>query len=455
MQKEAIRGIILNPRPDRKVDLIPDGLLVGDGRGKIEFVGKHEEFPGEIVARRPSGVIMPPMLDAHIHISQWPIRGKFCDGVTGGGNGRLIAGLEKNVFPEEARDAEEAYAAEVVENFRADTLAQGVVGGAAYMTVHPSATRIALGNLGEFWSVGMVLMDQNCPEYLRTDVEHVERDIEQLARDFGPRCLVTDRFAVSVSTELRQRAAKLAAKLGLSRQTHLNEQSGEKDFVEKKLYPDANSYTDVYQRDGLFDGPCLCAHCIWMRQQEWAILRDRGCAVAHCPSSNALLGSGIMDLDEVKKHDIPWSICTDVGAGPSTSLLAEMAAFLLVHESRHETSAQEALWATTLGAAKVLKQDHSVGRFEKGMDYSYIEVDAFNSGDSTSRTEEFIRLQLLGMRHEKIDDEFSEILDRLHKEGLEDQPCLETLQTHLAENVQRLEGRVQRVVLKGREVFSR
>ncbi|HEY1684116.1 MAG TPA: amidohydrolase family protein [Tepidisphaeraceae bacterium] len=440
------------------MDLIADGLLVGNDRGKIEFVGERKAFKGDIRVPQAAGIIMPPMLDAHIHISQWPIRGKFCDDVSGGGNGRLIAGLEKNVFPEEARDAEDTYAAKVVEQFRADTLAQGVVGGAAYMTVHPSATRIALGNLGEHWSVGMVLMDQNCPEYLRTDLQSLDRDIEGLARDFGKRFIITDRFAVSVSSELRQRAAKWATQLSLSRQTHLNEQRGEKELVEKKLYSTAESYADVYRRDGLFDGPCLCAHCVWMREQEWAILRDCGCAVAHCPSSNTLLGSGIMDLEQVKKHEIPWSICTDVGAGPSTSLLAEMVSFLMVHEGRHNTSAEEALWGVTLGAARVLKQDRALGRFEKGMDYSFVDVDLFDSRDSKDHlenAEQFIRQQLLGMREEKLEADLVGILNRLHQEGLEDQPCLETLQRHLAETVARLEGRVQRVTLKGQEVFAR
>jgi guanine deaminase len=453
VQEQAVRGTILNPKPDRHVELIADGVLVGDSAGKISFIGAAKEFKGQIPVRRATGIIMPPMLDAHIHIAQWPIRGKFCDGVTGGGNGRLIAGLERNVFPEEARDRDQEYAKNVVEKFRDDTLAQGVIGGAAYMTAHASATRIALENLGELWAVGMVLMDQNCPEYLRTDSEHLERDVVQLANTFGPRFIMTDRFAVSVSTELRQRAAKLASQFGLTRQTHLNEQRGEKDFVEKILYPDADSYAAVYQRDGLFVGPCLCAHCIWMRDQEWAILRDCGCAVAHCPSSNALLGSGIMNLDEVKKREIPWSICTDVGAGPSTSLLAEMASFLLVHRDRHATSAEEALWAVTLGAAKVLKQDHRMGRLSPGMDYSYIEVDSF--GNTHNTAEAFIEKNLLGIGNSKPSAEVTDTLIRLAADGLEDQPSLQVLQNHLAENVLRLENRVSRVVIKGREAWVR
>jgi hypothetical protein len=169
-----------------------------------------------------------------------------------------------------------------------------------------------------------------------------------------------------------------------------------------------------------------------------------------------------MDLDQVKQHGIPWSISTDVGAGPSTSLLAEMACFLMVHHGRHGTNAAEALWAVTLGPAQLLKLDHRLGRFAQGMDCSYIEVDSFNSRDSTSRgiprvvdSRLFIETCLLGMSTLEPPGNLREILDRLAAEGLEDQPCLQILQTHLAENVNRLEGRVRRVVLKGTEVWAK
>lgn len=468
MQEQIIRGTILNPHADRRVELIRDGALTSDAAGNISFIGPWLEFQQgrsnpPIPVRKTELLIIPPMLDAHIHIAQWPIRGRFCEGVDRGEQGRLIAGLNRNVFPEESRDADDEYARRTIEQFRADTLAQGVIGGAAYMTAHASATRLALQNLNAEWSVGMVLMNQNCPEYLRTDESNLDRDIRQLARDFGPRCIVTDRFAVAVKSELRRRAGALASELKLPTQTHLNEQRGEKEFVEKQLYPDAGSYTDVYKRDGLFDQPCLCAHCIWMRSVEWAILRDSGCAVAHCPSSNALLGSGIMDLDQVKQRQIPWSICTDVGAGASTSLLVEMAAFLRVHHGRHATNAEEALWGVTLGAARVLQLDRRLGNFQIGKECSYIEVDAFNQ--LADNAENVIANNLLGMDVESAPhSSFSgadnarplpEVLDRLWRQGLEDQVDLQTVQTSLHRNVERLEGRVRRVVIRGAEVWTR
>jgi guanine deaminase len=243
------------------------------------------------------------------------------------------------------------------------------------MMVSPRATDVALSTLPDTWSVGMVLMNQNSPDYLVTNEPTVERDIEALARKFGSRCVVTDRFAVAVDSTLRRRASKLAAKLGLRTQTHLNEQPGEKRFVERELYPDAKSYTDVYLQDGLLDHRCILAHCIHMTDDEWRIARDTGSVVAHCPTSNLLLGSGTMSLEAVFEHGIPYAIATDVGASPTVSMLAEMGRFLEVHQGRTtRATPSEALYRATRAPAEVLGIADRVGVMEVGKPMSFIEV---------------------------------------------------------------------------------
>src|SRR5439155_23822711 len=176
---QTILGPILIPRADGSVDFLPDGALRCDASGMIDFVGPAKDLPPPPASsRKPSGLILPPFLDAHIHIPQHPIRGHFMDGVTENPpEGRLIAGLNRNVFPAEAKCADESIARQVVADFARDTLAQGVVGGAAYMTVHPNATDIALAQLDAFWSVGLVLREMNCPQYLRTDRAEVTDEL--------------------------------------------------------------------------------------------------------------------------------------------------------------------------------------------------------------------------------------------------------------------------------------
>lgn len=382
MPERIVRGPLLVPRHGGAVDYYPDGALAADAGGTLCFAGPWEvlgpHLPADLPIRTSDGVMLPPLLDVHTHIPQHPIRGRFIEGVPQDApEGMLLAGLRRNVFPAEVRCHDAARAERVARAFQEDTLSHGVVGGAAYMTPSVVATEAALSILPETWSVGLVMMNQDCPSDLCTDEARFESDVERLAARFGSRLIVTDRFAVAVATPLRIRGSALAGKLGLRTQTHLNEQPGEKALVERTLYPLAGSYAEVYLRDGLLDNRCIAAHCIHMTDTEWQILRDTGTVVAHCPTSNLLLGSGVMPLDEVIARGIPFALATDVGAAPTVSMLAEMGRFLKVHEGRYSRATpSHALYRATLAPAELLGLDQSMGRLAPGQSMTFIEVAA-------------------------------------------------------------------------------
>ena len=453
----AVRGPILNPLADGSVEFFSDGVIVPTNGGTtIDYIGPYDATRhANLHIRETTNLILPPLVDCHIHIPQHPIRGRFVEGVPDDvPHGRLLAGLERNVFPAEARCDDAAFAEAVVRQFLADTLAQGVVGGAAYMTVSPLATRVALEMLPKSWAVGLVLMNQNCPAYLRTNEATLDRDIADLAGEFGQRLIVTDRFAVAVDTPLRTRGVALARKHGLRMQTHLNEQLGEKAFVEKTLYETYASYTDVYRVDGLLDHSPIMAHCVWMNEREWDMLANVDSFIAHCPTSNALLGSGTMPLDRVKERGLPFAICTDVGASPTTSLLAEMACFLRVHEGRSTAATpSEALYRVTLGTDAVLQHAPRAAGFVVGEAMSFIEVQPMSAIPAgVFSSDEVIAKYLLG--HAPASAVLQSAYDGLATAGLQTGPLLVAIDADIAEAKQRLEGRVRRVVLAGEDVLE-
>ena len=460
----AIRGPLLTPRADAGVDYWPDAVLVGDDRGRIVAVGPWDEVSARLNLAGPevpasAGIILPPLLDAHIHIPQHPIRGRFAEGIGADPpGGRLLASLERNVFPAEGRCEAPAHARHVVAAFAADTLANGVVGGASYMTVHARATQIALEQLADTWSVGLVLMNSHCPEYLRTDEHVLAADVAALAGDFGRRCIVTDRFAVSVSTPLRQAGVALARRHGLRMQTHLDEQRTEKRLVEESLYPDAGSYTGVYARDGLLDCDAILAHCIHVRPEEVDLLVDTPSAIAHCPVSNTLLGSGVMPLDVIRAAGIPHCLCTDVGASPTTSLFCEMAQYLKVHASSSVAATpEEALRLVTVAPAQILGLADRLGTFSPGMDYSFIEAACDVPPPATAR--EAILHGLLQMTEAELDawrddNPRAAAVRRLRVEGLDQGSDLALLDADVRATAARLEGRVRRVTRAGRVVWE-
>ena len=412
--------------------------------------------------RAADGWIIPPMLDAHIHIPQHPIRGRFLEGISGSPEGGpLLAGLARNVFPAEGRCADPAIARAAIEEFREDTLAHGVIGGAAYMTVHASATRDALELLAPEWSVGLVLMERFCPAYLRTDAANLERDVASLASDFGKRLIVTDRFAGAVDSALRRRAVELSCRFDLRMQTHLNEQLAEKAWIEE-LYPDAASYTDVYRRDGLLERAAIMAHCIQMRPEEFEMIAaatDSGAAVAHCPVSNTLLGSGVMPLDEIATRGVPYALCTDVGASPTTSLLCEMVQFLRVHYGRSSVATpEEALFRVTLAPAQILGVADTLGSFEPGKGFSFIEV-AGPSPRPGLRADRAILENLLESDERDLSryapsGELGEMIEQLRSGGLPIGPELARLTDDVARTAERLDKKVLRMTLSGQVVWS-
>src|SRR5438034_766237 len=97
----TVTGPLLNPRADGKVDYIPDAALSCDENGRITYVGPRAAFTQHSgLSTQHCRLIVPPMLDAHIHIPQHPIKGRFMEGVAPGpALGRLLAGLNRNVFP--------------------------------------------------------------------------------------------------------------------------------------------------------------------------------------------------------------------------------------------------------------------------------------------------------------------------------------------------------------------
>jgi len=452
-----VRGPILNPRADRTVEFIPDGVIAEGQGGRIGFVGSVSQFVeayGD--AQLPpsvAGLIVPPMLDLHTHLPQHPIRGRFDENIgLNPPEGRLLAALNRNVFPAEERFAELGYARRVTDAFAADTLANGVVGGSLFLTVSAEAAFDTLARLHPLWHGGMVLMDQHCPPGLRSG-PYVQPDLRNLAESLGRRLVITDRFAVATSSPLRQYGASIAREFDLLTQTHLNEQISEKRLVERDLYPDAGSYTQVYLRDGLLDTRAILAHCIHMTPAEWSILQSRRAVVAHCPTSNALLGSGIMDLDEVVARDIDYAICTDVGASPTTSLLAEMAMFLFVHRgrSRHAT-ATEALWRVTRAPANVLGSTAATGEFDVDgpMSYAVFDID----GSITSRSaDDVIRDHLLRGAATALKEPVVDLRELLT--STPSNITLASLHRYAWDLRELLDGRCHTVVVEGEMLFTR
>jgi guanine deaminase len=156
-------------------------------------------------------------------------------------------------------------------------------------------------------------------------------------------------------------------------QTHLSEQVDECAWVQA-LHPQARDYLDTYETQGLLREGAIYGHAIHLTAREKARLAEAGAAVAHCPTSNMFIGSGLFDMGLAQTMRV--GLATDTGGGSSFSMLRTMAAAYEVAQLRGQALHPSALWwLATQGSARALRADHLIGNLAPGMEADIVAID--------------------------------------------------------------------------------
>lgn len=134
---------------------------------------------------------------------------------------------------------------------------------------------------------------------------------------------ITPRFVPTCSSEMMNALSSISNRYGLPLQSHLSESLAEIDWV-KFLHPECNSYGDVYHKHGMLHDFSYMAHCCHSDQKERDLLRTTGTGIVHCPSSNFMLGSGVLDVRQLVLEGCKVALGTDVAGGYSPSMLDAM-----------------------------------------------------------------------------------------------------------------------------------
>ena len=339
-------------------------LLIADGR----IAGAQADAPGDDWERidHRGRLILPGFIDTHVHMPQLEVIASY--------GTELLAWLNTYTFPAEMRFADPEYAQAGAALFLDALLAHGTTSAVAFATAHKvSADALFAGaqQRGMRLITGKVLQDRHSPDGLRDDVAQAERDsIDLIQRWHGRDRLayaVTVRFAPTSSPEqLAMAGALCASDATLYMQTHVAENRDEVAWA-RELFPEARSYLDVYTRAGLMHPRSVLAHGIWLDDADRAALRDTGAHIAHSPSSNLFLGSGLFDWRAAVQAGSGVSLATDVGGGTSLSMVRTMAdAYKVQAMAGQRLTAWKALHAATLGAAQALRLGDEIGSLEAG-----------------------------------------------------------------------------------------
>ena len=289
-------------------------LLIEDGH----IVGAEPALPagweGADQHDHRGRLVMPGFIDTHVHSPQLDVIASY--------GTELLDWLNTYTFPAERRHADPAVATAGAEVFCDALLHAGTTSAVVFPTVHKEsvdALFTAASHHGMRMIAGKVLMDRHAPDGLRDDVPQAERDcIDLISRWHGRgrnAYAVTVRFApTSTPEQLAMAGALCAADPSLYMQTHVAENRAEVLWV-AELFPEARSYLDVYARAGLLHARSVLAHGIWLDDADRDALRTSGAQIAHSPSSNLFLGSGLFGWRAAEAAGAAVSVASDVGGG--------------------------------------------------------------------------------------------------------------------------------------------
>ncbi|PSJ62127.1 guanine deaminase [Pseudaminobacter soli (ex Li et al. 2025)] len=389
-----------------KLEILEGVLISVDGAGRIaEIISPQNpdfaeaktraEAEGRLLELPANQVLLPGLVDLHIHAPQWPQLGKALDVP-------LEVWLQKYTFPLEARYSDLGFAREIYADLVAGLLANGTTTAVYFATIHMEAS-LALAQTclekGQRAFVGKVAMDDpdQCPDFYRdkdaaTALDEMRRFIDAV-RELSPandplvRPVITPRFIPSCTDELLQGLGKLAAETGCLIQTHCSESDWEKDFVKARF---GKTDTEVLADFGLLREHTILAHSNFVTDGDLDLIRERGAAVAHCPLSNIYFANAVFPLRAALDRNVRVGLGSDISGGHSPSILDGCRHTLMAARARQggvdpalspadrgvahsQITVAEAFWLATAGGGEALGL--KVGKFEPGHQFDALLID--------------------------------------------------------------------------------
>ena len=366
-------GRVVTMDPKRRI--LDADVVVRDGR--IEAVGRTGGRADERTVIDCAGlVILPGLVQAHIHLCQTLFRG-LADDLA------LEDWLAKRIWPLEAAHTEESVYWSAMLG-AAELLLGGTTAILDMETVrHTGAAFEALESIGLRATSGKCLMDAaSNPPALREPTDRaVAESADLCAKWHGAaggrlRYCFAPRFAPSCTGPLLRAVSDLAERAGAVIHTHAAETPVELQIVKRETGNDELSYLDSV---GISGPRVALAHCVWVDKEGIARLARQRTNVVHCPSSNLKLGSGVAPIPEMLAAGCRVGLGAD-GAPCNNRLDAfeEMRLAALIQKPRLGSDALPAaqvLELATLGGARALGLETEIGSIEVGKRADLVALD--------------------------------------------------------------------------------
>ena len=364
-------------------------LVCVDGKSKGVFENLPDEYKELPLKDYSDKLIIPGMIDLHVHAPQYAFRGMCMDL-------ELMDWLNQYTFPEEEKYTNLNYAKKAYSIFTKALKNSATTRACIFATRHKDATVLLMELMEEtglISYVGKVNMDREASEAL------IEESAEASAYNtFGwinsvhnkfqnTKPILTPRFIPCCTDELMEELKQIQMTYGIPVQSHLSESPGEIEFVHF-LRPNNEFYGDAYNDYDLFgknddintDVKTVMAHCVWSTEKEVDLMKKNGVFVAHCPASNMNLSSGIAPIRKYLDLDLKIGLGSDVAGGQTESIFRAITDSIQVSKMywRHVNQDykpivfSEAFFLATKGGGEFFGK---VGSFESDYEFDAIVLD--------------------------------------------------------------------------------
>jgi cytosine/adenosine deaminase-related metal-dependent hydrolase len=349
----------------------------------------HNEYKGDIY-RFPDLTLIPGFVQTHVHLCQTLFRGMADDL-------QLLDWLQKKIFP-----FENAHNKESLKCSAQLGINELLLGG--------TTTVLDMGTLrhqeiifnemigsGIRGFSGKCLIDENYlfPVFQSTTEDELKymneladsfHDVEDGRIKYG----FAPRFVLSCSEKLLKETKNMMGDFpGSVYHSHSSENKNEVAEVRKKYNRENIEYFDSI---GVLDNHTVLAHCIHISEKEKDILKKKDVRVAHCPSSNLKLGSGIANIPDYIKRGISVSLGAD---GPpcnnNLSAFTEMRLSALIQKPMHGADVMDAKTVfrlATIEGAKALHLNNEIGSIEAGKKADIVLIDLDTNENSVFDSDE-------------------------------------------------------------------
>jgi 5-methylthioadenosine/S-adenosylhomocysteine deaminase len=326
----------------------------------IDFA--REQYPSAQRVSLAEHLLLPGLINTHSHSAMSLMRGLA-------GDLPLMSWLQDYIWPVEKQFVSERFVRDGSLLACAEMLKSGIT-TFNDMYFYPQAIAEAANQSGMRAQIGLVVMDfatnyaNDADDYLQKGFEFRDawREQDLITSSLAPHApytLSNDSFAQVIT---------YAEQLNLGIHTHLHETRQE---IEASIKQYGLTPITRMAELGLLGPNLLAAHCVHLSEADLALLQAHGCHIAHCPSSNLKLASGIAPVTDMLGLSINVSLGTDGAASNNRlDIMSEMrmAALLAKVQSDNaaSVSAQQALAMATINGAKALGLDDKIGSIEIG-----------------------------------------------------------------------------------------